>query len=212
MSKAKIYITIFKAKNMLFIAFLLGTVHSLQAQSSWGVRVGSGLSTIGVRGPNPGGFIYSVKPIYVSGVYHNWKLSRKWGITAEMLYAAKGAKEDNPIHLHYVNIPVMFNYYFVDGRLRFELGPEYGYLIAARSKGNSASQFWSNRLDLSANFGVAFHITEELSIGTRTNYGFLDVTSIALRDGNNASAGETVFRNRTVQFALTYRLHSSKKA
>lgn len=208
MSKTKIYSTIFKAKRILFIAFLLGTMHTLQAQSSWGVRAGSGLSTIGVRGPNPAGYTYSVKPVYVSGVYHNWKLSRKWGITAEMLYAAKG---DKLIHLHYVNIPVMFNYYFVDGRLRFELGPEYGYLIAARSKGNSVSEFWSNHLDLSVNFGVAFHITEELSIGTRTNYGFLDVKSIELRDSNNDPIGETVFRNRTVQFALTYRLHSSKK-
>jgi hypothetical protein len=172
------------------------------AQITWGVKAGTGISNIAVFNADnsPG---YQAKLTYLGGIYVNRKFTSHTGMTGELIYTNKGGKANPSVHLHYINVPVLFNYYFADGRLRFEGGPELGYLISARTKYGSVDDFWSNVFDLSVDFGIAYNFTK-FTLGTRTNYGLFDVASMEKRDINNQPAGEMNFRNRSVQFYLGY--------
>jgi hypothetical protein len=124
-------------------------------------------------------------------------------MSGELIYINKGAKANPNLHLHYISVPVLFNYYFADGRLRFEGGPEPGYLISARTKDGTVDDFFSNVFDLSIDFGVAYNFTK-FTLGMRSNYGLFDIASIEKRDTNNQRTGEISFRNRSAQLYLEY--------
>jgi hypothetical protein len=181
----------------------------LNAQTDWGVKAGGGLADISVFNGS-GTESYAAKATYFAGAYMRKEFTRHSGMNAELIYIDKGAKSGTTIHLHYVNIPVLFTYLFAGGRMRVEGGPEAGYLISAYNNG-SANDFWSNKLDLSLDFGVACNITPKINVGTRTNYGLFDVANVTIRDNNNSRVGEVDYRNRTVQFYLAYCITCNKK-
>lgn len=79
-------------------------------------------------------------------------VSDKFSVQPELLYSAQGAKSEysesfaemgmnisvkatSKINLDYINIPIMAKYYVIDG-LAIEAGPQIGFLMSAKAKGD----------------------------------------------------------------------------
>jgi hypothetical protein len=185
------------------ILILILFVSTLTNAQIWGVKAGTGIADLSLIGSDEDP--YSAKPLYFLGGFYSTMFTSHTGMTVELIYADKGGKSaGTTLHLHYVNVPVLFNYYFVDGKLRLEGGPELGYLASARTKYGSVDNIYSNKFDLGLDFGVAYKPTAKVSLGIRSNYGLFDVGTVQIRDELNQSTGEGNFRNRTVQVSFAY--------
>jgi hypothetical protein len=184
-------------RTHLILLIMVASI-ALKAQTTWGIKAGAGLVDIAVLNAGDHPVSYTARPTYFGGAYINQKFTTHIGMSGELIYIDKGAKfDDATIHLHYINMPVLFNYYFVDGKLRMEGGPEVGYLV-------SADDFWSNDFDIGVDFGVAYSITSKINLGVRSNLSFSDVASVEKRDVNNYPDGEVSYRNRSAQLYVGY--------
>ena len=71
------------------------------------------------------------KTEFHAGIFAAARFSEKIGIQADVLYSQQGAKfNSGNFDLTYVNIPVVFKYYLVEGQgLNIQIGPQFGFLV-----------------------------------------------------------------------------------
>jgi hypothetical protein len=148
------------------------------------------------------------------GAYVQTNKSGKLQIQGEIKYFLKGAEQkqtpDNPVfyrvHLNYVQIPVMVNYYLSD-KIFPEAGLAAGYLFWAREDRDGNGFLSPSRpftsIDLSFEGGMNFQITKLIRANIRLSYSILPI-----RD----NPGGQVFRfdlgqyNSSLSFNLYYRI------
>ncbi|MDX1277709.1 porin family protein [Oceanihabitans sediminis] len=128
----------------------------------------------------------------------------KMGLQAELLFSMQGAqnkytetssfggvtetyKSDEKVKLSYINIPVMFKYYIVDG-FNVEAGPQVGFLISAKAEeeyevsyvggGSDYNESGSEEydvddellpIDFGFNLGLGYKMDSGLNFGLRYN-------------------------------------------
>ena len=144
----------------------------------------------------------------------NFALNDAFSIQPEVLYSMKGNKTERSYtgytdklttRLHYIDVPVLAR--VNAGGLFFELGPQVGFIVAAKQKGESSGPGTSTTFDqniksrvASVDFGYAAGLGYQLSngpgIGLRYNGGFIDTK-------NPSSSGSAV-RNSAFQLYLSY--------
>src|SRR5690606_16849173 len=111
-----------------------------------GLKAGLNLSNL-----SAGNNTQEIKPSFHAGGFIEIPLSyyKKFGVQIELLYSNQGYKgkeyevrdeitskvtETNKLEnvsLHYLNLPIMFKYYFKDN-FSVELGPQIGFLMDAK--------------------------------------------------------------------------------
>lgn len=92
----------------------------------------------------------------------------------------------NKLHLNYIRIPLIYQYYFTD-ILGFEIGPQFGFCLGGKTKVRTGNEDWIPR-KLSSNdynifdFGLVTgiytnHLTSEndFIVSLRAYFGFTDV-------------------------------------
>jgi hypothetical protein len=180
-----------------------------QAQiASFGVKAGASLTNF------TGSGVGSTKNLFGfhGGLAANFALNDAFSIQPEVLYSMKGAKTEasytgysNKIssRLHYIDVPVLAR--VNAGGLFFELGPQIGFLVAAKQNvevtGVGAGTFDQDLKDRvrTVDFGYAAGLGYQLSngpgIGLRYNGGFIDTK-------NPSSSSAT--RNSAFQLYLSY--------
>ena len=194
--------------------FLLSVGTSLKAQNTdyqAGIRGGVGMATLS-------GFQHNgLKLGLAIGFYGKYYLTENTSIIADLDYSMGGQqserwisnnndeiKEYRRYHLHYLNIPVLYQYYFTD-ILGLEAGANFRYCIAGNLKTKIGNDNWTTT-DLSYNnfdFGLIFGIyTDNLIphdnffVSLRAYFGFLDVVKEVGSNKNvsvQVTIGYTIF-------------------
>ncbi|SHF94227.1 porin family protein [Chryseobacterium sp. OV279] len=195
---------------------------------TFGVKGGMNISTISEVYDN--GWMYSdqkAKIGFNAGVFANIPISEKFSLQPEILYSGLGAKIETSrmfdpgpmtklegketLSLSYLSVPVMFQYNIIPD-LYVEAGPEFGFLLGGRSKGEwtdttdniktttSYSDKLSNGLFNKFNFGIGigagYYFTQNLAVTARFTAGITDI----YKHGN----GNAV-RNNAFQVGLAYK-------
>jgi len=140
------------------------------------------------------------------GFYLNSKINRSWAVQPEILYSGEGVRYytapyggENTLALSYIQIPIMFQYSFVQN-FYLEFGPQIGILANASVKddnnNNTNVNGDYNKLALSLGAGVGMHATRQLGFFARYNFGLTDITN-----GDNQS-----YYSNVGQLGVTLRL------
>lgn len=150
----------------------------------------------------------NTKTGFYAGLLMNAPIAEDFSIQPEVLYNSVGAKYDygtlgsRTLTLDYITVPVMFQYNLVP-QFYLEAGPEFGFLVNAKSKLESGSLSGTQELNKdnfnAFNFGVGlgagFNITNNIGVTARYVAGFTDATDESNQEfGSNANNKNNVFQ------------------
>lgn len=196
--------------TFLFAALALGIAGTAQAQSvSFGVKAGASLTNSTGDGASNAKNIVG----FHGGLVANLPINDAFSIQPEVLYSMKGSKGENSLlgyttkvtsRLHYIDVPVLAR--VNAGGLFFELGPQVGFLVAAKQKrensGGALAGTYNTDIkdgvqtvDFGYAAGLGYQVSNGPGIGLRYNGGFIDT--------KNPSSSSAV-RNSAFQLYLTY--------
>lgn len=195
-------------KTFLALALSLGVAGAAQAQSAhFGIKAGASLTNFTGKGAGTNDYKFG----FNGGFIANFAANDVFSIQPEVLYSMKGAKLDETIGgttltqkqtLHYIDVPVLAH--INAGGLFFELGPQIGFLAAAKASieanGQSASQDVKDQIksvDFGYAAGLGYQMMNGPGIGLRYNGGFTDIS----KDNSNS---DNAVRNGAFQLYLTY--------
>ena len=214
-------------KKLLFIAVLLMSTLGLRAQEShFGVKLGLNRNAFsltydeGVSAISPDD--YKGKMGFEAGLISEFKLSDKFAVAPELLYASIGdhyefSKEvsgvkyegSGSVFLNYIQIPVMARYYINDA-FSLEFGPQIGILLSAESEYETKVTYAgttttdSGKVDdykkdvesteFGLNLGTGYKLENGLFFNFRYTIGLSDIA----KDKN------AVIKNNTLRLGIGY--------
>lgn len=203
-------------KVLLSLGLLVGVSFAAQAQSaSFGVK--AGVSLTNVTGDNT----QDVKNLvgFHGGLVANFAVNDVFSIQPELLYSMKGAKVEESTslggttysdkitsRLHYIDVPVLAR--VNAGGLFFELGPQVGFLVAAKQKQEVSGGIGSGTYDTdikdqlrTVDFGyvagLGYQVSNGPGIGLRYNGGFSDTNK-------SSSSNSSAVRNSAFQLYVSF--------
>jgi hypothetical protein len=197
-------------KKILLLSLLTGSVSLVQAQTtSFGIKAGASLTNVTGDGLDNTKNLFG----FHGGLVANFALNDAFSIQPEVLYSMKGTKTESSStgysqkftsRLHYIDVPVLAR--VNAGGLFFELGPQVGFLVAAKQKQEISSGAASGTynqdikdrvrtVDFGYAAGLGYQLSNGPGIGLRYNGGFIDT--------KNPSSSSAV-RNSAFQLYLSY--------
>lgn len=115
---------------------------------------------------------------FVGGIFTGFKLSKKVGLQADLLYSQQGADLDlGKFDLDYINVPVVFKFYPVK-RFHLHLGPQFGFLINDDTTivvDEIVRDFKVNDFDFAGVFGIGFDLPFGIRLDGRYIFGLTEV-------------------------------------
>jgi hypothetical protein len=192
-----------KRMILLCVCAIIGLTQA-QAQLSFGVKAGANFSTISkinysAAGESDDSSIDLFKPKYVPGFHIGCYLRSNFtpsiGVQAELLYSMMGYKLSMPMvealvkdasiksTMHYVDVPVLFNFTVPNTGLFFELGPQLGLFLTDKGSVSGKTDEGSlgftvkklgqgARLDVSAAAGLGYRLSSGIVFSARYLYEF----------------------------------------
>ena len=151
-------------KIILLVSIVLLTITSVKAQASLGIK--GGVNFASIMGDTPNGLRF--RTAYNFGLVAEIETSPVTSVQPEIMYSSQGFHydggrangvdllEDN-YKLDYLNIPIVFKYYFSEGA-SFEAGPQVGFLLSAKTADNTInnSNLRDNLTNATFDFVVGF--------------------------------------------------------
>lgn len=151
---------------------------------------------------------------FLGGFWFQLKMNKKWTAQAELLLldkgigaALSGKKSTHWVNLHYLEIPVLFQYH--SNNVFFEFGPGLGYMVnyAEDLNGSGSPQLLDDypftRAEFSFNAGIGCALGEKWTLGLRLSHSLLPV-----RNAVPSVSKESY--NRLLAFNLTRQLRKKK--
>jgi hypothetical protein len=192
-----------KKQTFLIVATLLLAGQMLTAQNlSFGPMVGLNVTSLSNK-PNS-----SAKVGLLAGGFFNYSSKNWFGVGVQFLYNQMGAKLDAPaeeINLNYLQVPVLFTYYFAGqnkpGSFRPKLfaGPHANFLLNAKNKeGNDLNPnnlfYKSTELGVTLGGGFNYALQNQMWINVDARYGIglTDATQAPNTNISNRGFGLTV--------------------
>lgn len=185
-------------KTNLLSLILLGLSTLSFAQMEYGVKGGVGLSnTTIVHG------VSKERVGFLAGGVAKYQLTTRnenHYLQAEVLYTTQGEyslyKEGGDKYkafLNYINIPIMYKYYFDDQGKDFfvEGGPQLGFKVSEKFDENEPERTNNvpKSFDLAFNIGGGYSIDRKYEINLRYQYGLIDTYDYTRWDnGTNRSS------------------------
>ena len=177
---------------------------SIQSQIAYGqhlgLKAGFNFSTIGGTADT---LEYKYKPGYQVGTLVDIRASGNISIQLEVVYSTQGAwaqrDQDLSVHYNYLNLPIVIRL-STRRKFFFEGGPQFGFLLTAKSKDGSFEVDISeqvNNLDFAILAGVGYELSRRLSANGRFNFG---VSSLAKRQ----QSFELRSTNQVFQLSMAY--------
>jgi len=183
-------------KTIFLLALGLGVSTAAQAQYrgrggnvSLGIKAGASLTNfVGADAKD----VYDNRFGFHAGVFANIGLTKLVAFQPELLYSQKGAKTnavDINYRLHYIDVPLAFHLN-TDGFF-FELGPQVGFLAAAKlESGNASVDIKSYKtVDFGYLAGLGYQMKYGLGLGLRYNGAFTNFPE-------SATVGNVTLQNR----------------
>lgn len=199
-----------KIKYLIFIVVISFHYQAFtQINLEYGVKFGVNLADL--RTDENG---LSPRSTFHLGFEAEYAFDKKLSLQAELLYSRQGevrrgrtlqnTKFSNILGLDYINIPVIVNYYVVDG-FYVSMGPQIGFLV--RTQLEETVGFNSNQKDVQENyrnadfsavFGAGYKTDWGFGIGFRYNLGFTNVLK-------NPYVYTDTEKNSVLQLSMSYR-------
>lgn len=169
-------------KIILTVSVALLTIVGVSAQASFGIKSGVNFASIlneninGVKG----------RTSFNVGIVGEVKTSYSTSVQAELMYSEQGFKyiggfignisaPKDTYKLDYLNIPIVFKYYYKKG-FSFETGPQLGILLSAKTDdgGINVRRAFT---DLSFDWlvGLGYKFENGFNINARYNFGLTDI-------------------------------------
>jgi len=170
-------------KTNLLSLFLLSLSTVSFAQLEFGVKGGVGLSnTTEIHG------ISKERFGFVGGAVVKYQLTNRnenHYLQAELLYSNQGEHslyeekgKKYKAFLNYINIPIMYKYYFDDQGSDFylEAGPQIGFKVSENFADDEPEKLNNipKTLDLALNIGGGYSYNRQLEVNLRYQYGLID--------------------------------------
>jgi hypothetical protein len=192
-----------KKQTFLIVATLLLAGQMVIAQNlSFGPMVGLNVTSLSNK-PNS-----SSKTGLLAGGFFNYSSKNWFGVGVQFLYNQAGAKLDAPaeeINLNYLQVPVLFTYYFSGqnkpGSFRPKLfaGPHANFLLNSKNKeGNDLNPnnlfYKSTELGVTLGGGFNYALQNQMWINVDARYGIglTDATQAPNTNISNRGFGLTV--------------------
>ncbi|REC42911.1 porin family protein [Chryseobacterium pennipullorum] len=192
-------------KILLGFALVAGTFTFAQKTTSthtsspvrFGLKAGLNISSISGDG-------LKSKAGFYGGAFANIPVAQDFSVQPEVLYSGMGAKDDfdgnAKLNLDYIAVPVMFQYNALPN-LYLEAGPQFGFLMSAKSKYNSASVDVKDELktfDFGIGLGAGYYFTNNIGVNLRYVAGLTDLAK-------NRPSGSDSSKNGVFQVGLAYK-------
>jgi len=188
-------------KKVILAAFAIFTFGVANAQDlKFGIKAGANLSTL--TGDAVADDV-KMKAGFNAGGLVEIKFTDMWALQPELLFSMQGAKttdrfddggditrDENKVNLAYINVPVMLKFYPVHSFF-LEAGPQVGFLVSAKSKNESTTNFTDGTVttssttvdikdnlkgvDFTFNLGLGYEFTQNLYINGRYGFGLSNV-------------------------------------
>ena len=169
--------TIMKKTIILAATFFLAYGASAQMKAHFGVKAGMNASELQQKDLKS-----QTKIGFNAGVLaHIHSNGSQFAFQPEVIYSLEGAKNIGILKsnqdLHFINVPLLAQYMFDNG-FRIEAGPQFGFLVAAKSKIGSVTadnkdSFKSTAISLPV--GVSYLTTSGLGFDARYSFGLTDL-------------------------------------
>jgi hypothetical protein len=169
-----------KFLNTIILLFFFITAYSQDFQG--GVLLG--ISGSQIDGDTYAGYN---KAGLVAGAFVRRDFTKHWAWQMELKYIGKGASAKNSkntqfdpykVNLHYVELPVLFQYKFND-KILAEFGPAYAYLFHSSNDldgyGNIAPDPPFNKSDLSGIAGFTYNFGLKWAINLKYSYSLIPI-------------------------------------
>jgi len=175
-------------KKIIFISFLFLSLSSFsqskECNCSIGIKAGANFSSITDVAE------LSNRTGFQVGFFAGVKFNDFIGIQADLLYSQQGADFDpEKIELNYINIPVLFKYYFIRG-LNIQAGPQFGFLMNDNFEDLYGDIVEAEKFDFTGVVGIGYDLLTRIKIEARYNLGFTEI--IDGGDGKNSVASFSI--------------------
>lgn len=186
---------------ILFVFLLAGRMGTAQ-NLSFGPMAGLNVTTLSGKDNT------SSKAGLLAGGFFNYSSKNWFGVGVQFLYNQMGAKLDAPteeINLNYLQVPVLFTYYFsgqnAPGSFRPKVfvGPHVNFLLNAKNKqGNdlNPNNLYYKNTELGVTLGGGFNyaLANQMWINVDARYaiGLTDATQAPITNITNRGLGLTV--------------------
>ncbi|AZB26324.1 MULTISPECIES: porin family protein [Chryseobacterium] len=182
-------------KILLGLALVAGTFSFAQKTSNntasspvrFGLKAGLNVSTISNYDVNS-------KAGFYAGAFATIPVAQDFSVQPEVLYSGVGAKSkhdsSDKLNLDYIAVPVMFQYNALPN-LYVEAGPQFGFLVSAKSKFNNGSvdvKDATKGFDFGLGLGAGYYFTPNIGVNLRYVAGLTDIVKDRI-GGDSAKNG-----------------------
>lgn len=172
--------------RLTIITFCILLVHlSTNAQNySFGLRLGYSQSDL--KSDDVSAFDLEDRQAFSIALVHSFRsYQSNLGFTIETGYLLKGIRIENEsldYRLHYINIPLLVDYYPTK-KLKISAGPEIGFLADARNRLTDSTSvtidnIYDQRWDVSGTIGVSYALDFFVEVGARYNRSFTKFSNL----------------------------------
>lgn len=173
-------------KSIIAIAIMFIGLSASSQSIDFGVKGGFNFTNI----MSLDGFSLEGKSGFHAGIFASARFSEKFGLQADVVYSQQGAKfTGGEFDLTYVNIPVVFKYYVVEGQgLNIQIGPQFGFLVDDSIKGvvnNFEIKAKANETDIAGVIGLGYELLDNFRLDGRYHLGFTEVSDATQAKGKN---------------------------
>lgn len=212
----KLGYNVMKKISLSIFCVLVANVIFAQGSTEFGVKAGLNLA-------NMHEFSKNMRPGIHAGVFAEYTFNDFIGIQGELLYSMMGTRDNNFLFLanpyysysssvvkakatykyNYIVLPVLAKLYVAKG-LSLDLGPQFGYLISAKTEENIDGRLstWNdydyidNKFDVAFAMGFSYKLSNRFDVSGRYNLGFTKLDK-GYDDYNS--------KTNVIQFGIGYR-------
>jgi len=196
--------------------FVLFSICSLKAQTTFGVKGGLNLASINVDNSD---MIFA----WQAGAFSHMPLGGKVFFQPELLISRKGTRlkdffytSDLTFNIVYLSMPLVMGVEAGEHFL-FHIGPELSYRLAGEfeiedQESNQDKEYYSD-WDFGLDAGVTYQMTKRFGLTLRYCFGFTNVMQIKFVDELGQDLGGfSEGKNRVLQASINYTISSGNEA
>ncbi len=191
-------------KKNLFLLVVVFTFSSVYSQGIiFGVKAGVNFADLKFSVSEMDDYADMRTAFHVGGIA-DVSISDKFSIQTELLYSSVGAKwsdddYENDLITDYLTIPFLAKYYVAEG-FSLQVGPQVGFLISAKVKGDDEDDDIKDDLesiDFGLGFGAAYKLESGLFFDARYVLGLSNTWTTDI-------IGDETAKNNVIQVSIGY--------
>jgi len=161
-------------KISLIVATILLTSVAFAQNIEYGAKAGLNLATQTTEdGSTP------ARLSGYAGLFAEFGISNRLGIQPELIFSMQGAGDatdsNSPDKFNYINVPVMLKIYVLERSLSIDVGPQFGYLVSAKTGSLDIYDRIDNKFDVAIGLGASYKFGGRFDISVRHNVGLIKI-------------------------------------